>query len=298
MEVTSKSQGSSTPSVSEIRFYRVGDDYGLFSNFAPYPVWLDGKRWPTSEHYFQARKFSGAEQKEAIRLTRSALVAARMGRDRKWTPLPDWDEVRDHVMREAVWVKFIQHSKLRDVLLDTGDARIVEHTTNDSYWADGGDGSGKNMLGLILMEVRERIRKVDNFNCIEEWETASECTGLDVSPDLLSERADLRELLWEKHFQSLSRKEQKLLNEGIHPSQSSRFAKEAIAYANELRDSLSSVGYVQDVTADVYHGDTLVLTAWLKKSLPWQTYRKHIPELFRGFQVFVASAPPEVERPR
>jgi predicted NAD-dependent protein-ADP-ribosyltransferase YbiA (DUF1768 family) len=26
-----------------------------------------------------------------------------------------------------------------------------------SYWGDGGDGSGKNMLGRILMEVREQL---------------------------------------------------------------------------------------------------------------------------------------------
>jgi len=38
------------------------------------------------------------------------------------------------------------------------NAKIVEHTTNDSYWGDGGDGSGRNMLGKLLMETRERIR--------------------------------------------------------------------------------------------------------------------------------------------
>ena len=35
---------------------------------------------------------------------------------------------------------------------------FVEHTENDSYWGDGGDGSGKNMLGQILMDVRELLR--------------------------------------------------------------------------------------------------------------------------------------------
>ena len=43
-------------------------------------------------------------------------------------------------------------------LLGAGDARIVEHTANDAYWGDGGDGSGKNMLGQILMRVREELR--------------------------------------------------------------------------------------------------------------------------------------------
>jgi predicted NAD-dependent protein-ADP-ribosyltransferase YbiA (DUF1768 family) len=38
-----------------IHFYSVGDPYGEFSNFSPHPITLDDKRWPTSEHYFQAR---------------------------------------------------------------------------------------------------------------------------------------------------------------------------------------------------------------------------------------------------
>ena len=62
------------------------------------------------------------------------------------------------LMRKAAHAKFSQHDDIRQVLLSTGDARIVEHTENDSYWGDGGDGSGKNMLGRILMEVRENLK--------------------------------------------------------------------------------------------------------------------------------------------
>lgn len=45
----------------------------------------------------------------------------------------------------------------KKVLLSTDDAILIEHTTKDFYWGDGGDGSGKNMLGTILMEIREKI---------------------------------------------------------------------------------------------------------------------------------------------
>jgi hypothetical protein len=62
-------------------------------------------------------------------------------------------------MREAVRAKFTQHLELRAMLLATEDAKIVEHTENDSYWGDGGDGSGRNMLGQILMEIREELRQ-------------------------------------------------------------------------------------------------------------------------------------------
>jgi len=47
---------------------------------------------------------------------------------------------------------------LRSLLLETGNATIVEHTENDSYRGDGGDGTGLNMLGIMLMEIRVKLR--------------------------------------------------------------------------------------------------------------------------------------------
>ena len=85
------------------------------------------------------------------------MIAARMGRDRKKKLRSDWESVKVGIMREAVRAKFSQHDDVRAILLATGDATLVEHTENDSYWGDGGDGSGKNMLGKILMEVRTQL---------------------------------------------------------------------------------------------------------------------------------------------
>src|SRR5581483_10799122 len=129
--------------MSVIHFYKVGEPYGEFSNFAPYPIRLNGKTWPTSEHYFQARKFAGEPDEEEIRNEPSPMVAARMGRSRKRPLRKDWESVKDQVMYEAVLGKFTQHPDLGVMLLGTGDARIVEHTENDAYWGDGGDGSGR-----------------------------------------------------------------------------------------------------------------------------------------------------------
>ena len=61
-------------------------------------------------------------------------------------------------MAEALRAKFTQHDELRDILLSTGDAKLVEHTRRDSYWGDGG-GGGKNMMGQLLMELRDELRK-------------------------------------------------------------------------------------------------------------------------------------------
>lgn len=141
-----------------VRFYRVTDEFGEFSNFAPYPILLDGDRWPTSEHYFQAQKFLDAEYRGRIRGSRSPMIAARLGRSRKQPLRSDWESVKLETMLRAVRAKFTQHESLRARLLSTGDATIVEHTANDSYWGDGGDGSGSNMLGRILMRVRDELR--------------------------------------------------------------------------------------------------------------------------------------------
>lgn len=141
-----------------IRFYRTSDPYGCFSNFAAYPIELDGKVWPTSEHYFQAQKFEDAEHVEAIRRTESPMIAARMGRDRKKKLRADWEAVKLEVMRKALRAKFTQHDKLRTKLLSTGNVDIIEHTANDSFWGDGGDETGRNMLGRLLMELREKLK--------------------------------------------------------------------------------------------------------------------------------------------
>ena len=85
-----------------INFYSVGDEYGCFSNFAPYPIRLGGEIWPTSEHYFQAQKFEDEGQREAVRKAKSQMTAARMGRDRKNKLRRDWESVKVSVMTEAV----------------------------------------------------------------------------------------------------------------------------------------------------------------------------------------------------
>lgn len=141
-----------------ILFYGTKDEYGCFSNFSAHAIRLKGKTWPTTEHYFQAQKFCGTDHEDAIRLTKSPMIAARMGRDRKKPLRKDWEAVKDNIMREAVRAKFTQHEDLRTILLGTGDAKLVEHTRNDRYWGDGGDGSGRNRLGEILMEIRAELQ--------------------------------------------------------------------------------------------------------------------------------------------
>ena len=146
---------------NKVSFYSTSDEYGEFSNFAPYPISIDGEIWNTSEHYFQAQKFENKAYQIKIRKANSPMLAARLGRDRKQKLRRDWESVKVGVMSAAVLAKFTQHEDLRLLLLSTGDEKLVEHTQNDDYWGDGGDGSGKNMLGRILMQVREALRNED-----------------------------------------------------------------------------------------------------------------------------------------
>jgi len=141
-----------------IVFYKVNEEYGCFSNFAPYEFEINGKYWITSEHYFQAQKFVGTIYEEQIRLASTPMKAAILGRDRNKPLRLDWDKVKDDIMREAVLNKFRMHKKIRDILLLTGTAKIIENTTDDYYWGCGRNGTGKNMLGVILMEIREMFK--------------------------------------------------------------------------------------------------------------------------------------------
>lgn len=140
-----------------IHFYSTADDYGEFSNFAEYPIHIDGETWPTTEHYFQAQKFEDAAYRQRIRKAHSPMEAARMGRDRKMKLRRDWESVKVSVMHAGLLAKFRQHDDLRALLLSTSDAKLVERTENDDYWGDGGDGRGRNMLGQLLMRVRETL---------------------------------------------------------------------------------------------------------------------------------------------
>ena len=87
----------------------------------------------------------------------NSLEAARFGRNRELPLRKDWEDIKDEVMRKAVLAKFSQNPDIKEILLQTGEEEIIEATTDDYYWGCGSKGTGKNMLGKILMEVRELL---------------------------------------------------------------------------------------------------------------------------------------------
>ena len=144
-----------------IRFYNRGEPNYEFTNFFPAPIFLDGKQWPTTEHYFQAQKFIGTPFTEVIRhfqRPREAFDYSRNHAVSRWRR-KDWESVKINIMRKALLAKFTQHADLREMLLSTGDKYLIEHSPYDSFWGNGGDDSGENRLGLLLMEVRSELEK-------------------------------------------------------------------------------------------------------------------------------------------
>ena len=97
---------SDTKPAAVINFYSTTGEHGCFSNFSKHALTLKGKRWPTSEHYFQAQKFAGTEHEEEVRKCKTAREAANTGRSRKLPLRRDWEKVKEKVMMEALRAKF------------------------------------------------------------------------------------------------------------------------------------------------------------------------------------------------
>lgn len=143
----------------EIRFFRFYAENGFLSNFYPSLLELDGKIWPTVEHYFQAAKFpSSLGYQEQVRQARTPDDAKRLGGTRHLQILRDWDKRRVTIMRDALVAKFTQHEELREALLATDDAILIEANPHDPFWGTGRDGCGQNMLGKLLMELRALLQ--------------------------------------------------------------------------------------------------------------------------------------------
>ena len=142
-----------------LHFYHHTDVFGEFSNFYSSPIELDGRVWPTIEHYYQAQKFiSNETHVHNVLQSPTPIQALLYSRKHRSAIRSDWEQVKNEVMLRACMAKFEQHLWLQVLLLSTGNRQLVEHTKKDVYWGDGGDGSGRNQLGITLMQVRDNLR--------------------------------------------------------------------------------------------------------------------------------------------
>lgn len=95
---------------------------------------------------------------EYVRKAESAYDAELLARQSKWRIRADWDQIKVQVMRDGLRAKFQQCVEAREALLATGNTRLVKYGSLSKFWGAGVNGSGKNMLGKLLMELRDELR--------------------------------------------------------------------------------------------------------------------------------------------
>lgn len=135
--------------------------YFFLSNFYQAPITYQNLVFENNEAAFQAAKcpdrmneFCGLNPSEAKRLGRHVELRS------------DWEEIKDEVMYQVCKAKFMQHDELRQRLIDTGNAELIEgNTWGDKTWGVC-DGVGENRLGKILMRIRTEINNACNV-CID-----------------------------------------------------------------------------------------------------------------------------------
>jgi len=143
--------------MDEIRFYYEYEQHGYLSNFYLSPLRLDGRDWPTVEHFYQAAKTLDPAYAERVRCAPTADEAKRLGNDPACVLRADWADYKVEVMRRALSAKFGQHPELKRLLLATENAILVENSQKDYFWGIGSDGTGRSMLGALLMELRASL---------------------------------------------------------------------------------------------------------------------------------------------
>ena len=147
----------------EITFYRANEKpYGVFSNLYMRTILFEGREYLTAEHAYQAGKARKEEVREWIlNAPKPSLVAMAAHGLYTWDIVPDWSQIKYDRMRNVIRAKFTQHDDLRELLLSTESARLVEagRTNNavNRLWGEV-NGKGKNMLGNMLMEVRTELQ--------------------------------------------------------------------------------------------------------------------------------------------
>jgi hypothetical protein len=122
------------------------------------PIIIRGETWPHSEGYFQAMKSYGSSDfgqiKGKVKLS-DPMTSWSIGQSCKLRP--DWESIKDEIMMDALRSKF-RDPFLRDLLLSTGDLPLVQ-LKSCPYWGSGRHGTGKNMLGVLLQNLRKEIKK-------------------------------------------------------------------------------------------------------------------------------------------
>jgi hypothetical protein len=127
-------------------------EYRFLSNFYPSPIEVNGKKYETVEHYYQAMKATNEEDHEYVRSSPSPGIAKHRGK--RILIRSDWEMNKVSVMLEGLIAKFEQNQLLLDKLIETDTGELIEvNSWGDTFWGRHGN-IGQNNLGKLLMFVR------------------------------------------------------------------------------------------------------------------------------------------------
>ena len=131
-------------------------EYAFLSNFAPCKVVYNGRTYRTVEHAFQAAKSLDVSEQKIFLFVGEPSEAKKWGRQIHLRP--DWEQVKEGIMKDLLKQKF-NNLNYKEKLLATDNSTLIEGNNHkDTYWGVC-NGVGKNRLGILLMEVREELRK-------------------------------------------------------------------------------------------------------------------------------------------
>lgn len=134
--------------------------YNILTNlYESAPFELNNLTFKTVEHYYNWKKFSDPIMQKRILNAPTGLMAREISKKYNYLIISDFDEIKDIVMLDALRAKFSQHPLLVAELMQTKSDPIVYHNMYDTYWADGGDGSGHNKLGKLLEQIRSELER-------------------------------------------------------------------------------------------------------------------------------------------
>jgi len=141
-------------------FYHKHEPHYGFTNFSNHAVKFENKIYPTSEHLFQSLKFAHRPLLAEHIRTCDPRPSVAFSEARRFQPevRQDWKQYNIKAMEIAVWHKFTQDRDLKEELLATGDAELIENSDKDAFWGCGADGKGKNELGKALVRLRAQLR--------------------------------------------------------------------------------------------------------------------------------------------
>lgn len=161
-------------------FWKRSDKHGYMSNWwNKHQLEIDGVIYPTAEHWMmceKARMFGDDLIEAKILANNDPAIAKGLGRKVHGFIQSTWMTHAFDIVHAGNMAKFGQNMVLKSKLLSTGNKILVEASPYDDIWGIKMDEfhpdaenplkwKGLNLLGFVLMKVRDDLRKIDNENC-------------------------------------------------------------------------------------------------------------------------------------